>query len=58
VTADVESLLRGLEGAKDEAYRVYRANKVGGSGMMSAAFDAGRYEGLKQAIKIVASMKF
>lgn len=55
VTPNVESLLRDLEEAKDEAFRVYKANRASGSEMVSVAFDAGRHEGLKQAIEIIAS---
>jgi hypothetical protein len=52
-TINIGTLLRDLEAANDEALRVYKANKAGGSGLESVAFDAGHYEGLKQAIEIV-----
>jgi hypothetical protein len=55
VTINAEMLLRDLETANVEALRVYKANKASGSGIESTAFDSGRYEGLKQAIKIVAA---
>ncbi|MGA2548274.1 MAG: hypothetical protein ABSF43_17140 [Rectinemataceae bacterium] len=55
VTIDLDTLLRDLEAANAEALRVYKANKASGSGIESVAFDAGRYEGLKQAIEIVGA---
>jgi hypothetical protein len=55
VTIIVDTLLRDLEAANVEALRVYKSDKAGGSGIESVAFDAGRYEGLKQAIEIVGA---
>jgi hypothetical protein len=55
VTVNVETLLRNLEAANAEALRVYMANKASGSSIESIAYDAGRYEGLKQAIEIAGA---
>ena len=52
MTIDLDALLEDLEAAKADARRVYEANKAGGSGGESVAFDSGRYDGLKQAIEL------
>jgi predicted transcriptional regulator len=56
VTINVETLLGDLEAANVEALSVYKANKASDSGIESVAFDARRYKGLKQAIKIVGAL--
>jgi hypothetical protein len=58
VIINIPPLLRDLEAANAEALRVYKADKGSGSGIESVAFDAGRYEGLKQAIEIVGAFAF
>ena len=50
VQIELAPLYRALETAKDGARRAYEANKAAGQ---PEAFDAGRYEGLKQALEIV-----
>jgi hypothetical protein len=55
MTIDLETLLRDLEAANVEAFRVYKADKASGSGIESIAYDSGRYDGLKQAIEIVTA---
>jgi hypothetical protein len=48
---DLDELVRALEAAKADAIDVYERNKAAAE--PSIGFDAGRYEGLKQAIEIV-----
>ncbi len=48
------SLREALEAAKAEARRVYEADKE--EKAPSTDFDAGRYDGLKQAIEILDGM--
>lgn len=55
MTTDLDTLLCDLEAANLEALRVYEADRAGGSGRESIAFDSGRYDGLKQAIEIVGA---
>jgi hypothetical protein len=49
MSADLAMLSARLEAAQSEALRVYQADK----GTPSGAFDAGRYDGLRQALEIL-----
>jgi hypothetical protein len=46
---NLDTLRAPLVAAQEDAFRVYEADK----GTASEAFDAGRYEGLKQALEIL-----
>lgn len=52
----IQDARRALVDARDDALRVYEANRAGGSPGQSVAFDSGRYDGLKQAIETVDAM--
>jgi hypothetical protein len=49
MTIEYQTIRDRLERAKADALRVYEADKR----LPSGAFDAGRYEGLKEAIEIL-----
>jgi hypothetical protein len=53
MTIDLTALLADLEAAKANAMRAYEENRSSRSSGESIAFDAGRYEGLKQALELV-----
>ena len=53
MTLDLPALLHDLEAAKAAAMRAYEENRSSRSSGESIAFDAGRYEGLKQALELV-----
>lgn len=54
--SNLEKLIAILESAKNDAYQVFLQNKASGASSESLAFDSGRYDGLKQALELVAEL--
>ena len=52
MSATLDDIRRKIAEAREDAQRVYEANKKTASGE-SIVYDAGRVEGLKQALEII-----